>query len=186
MDAWVADNVKDTMLPWAATLVARAWRRHVARRRLLRFVKLRRKIRGMFLSPYLRAWRNRVVVMRRGNFSRKKAAFDAWRGYCSALQQLHEASIRWLTRTTNNMGGLHLTWKLCAPAEGSSSGALVCSLVPSPWHRCKVVLALVWQRQHAGARDPTLAHLLITLSQVCDDAHAVCRLQASACCPQCW
>jgi hypothetical protein len=124
MQAWVTSAQKENLLPWAAALVARAWRRHVMRRRLMRFVRLRRRMKRIFLLPYLEAWHEATMTQGRGDFLLKQKALQGWREYCAALAQLHERIIAWMTRSVRHLGGLDLTWRLCAPPEGSDSCAL--------------------------------------------------------------
>ena len=123
MDAWVAQKQSEDLLPWAAALVARAWRRHCLRRRLMRFARLRRRMKRLFLLPYLSAWHEHALTQGRGDFIRKCNAFYGWWEYCLELAKLHGKVIEWMERTVAQMGGLDLTWRLCAPPEGSDSCA---------------------------------------------------------------
>lgn len=123
MDAWVAGSVKADLLPWAANVITRAWRRHVARRHLMRYVNLRRRLKRLFLQPYLAAWHASAVLRGRGSSALRETAFRGWRDYCATLTHLHERVIAWSTRTLHSMGGLHLTWRLCEAPEGSNSCA---------------------------------------------------------------
>jgi hypothetical protein len=122
--AWVADHVRCGMLPWAAAIVAKAWRRHCLRRRLLRYTRLRLRMRHLFLRPYLQGWRMYTVVRGRGDSSRKRSAFFSWLDYSRDLTKLYQRIIAWTARTLHSMGGLHLTWVLCKPFNEPDSGAL--------------------------------------------------------------
>lgn len=120
--AWVADHVRSDMLPCAAAIVAKAWRRYCMRRRLLRYTRLRLRMRHLFLRPYVQGWRTYTCVRGHGDSSRKKSAFFGWRDYCRDLTKLHERIIAWTARTLHSMGGLHVTWVLCKPFNGPDSG----------------------------------------------------------------
>jgi hypothetical protein len=109
------------LLPWAAKVIAQAWRRKVLRRRLMQFVRLRRKMRHLTLQPYWRGWQRHTVASGLGRVARVRRAFCAWREYCEVLGALHSAIIAWADRTTASMGGYSLTWRLCK-ADGPEDG----------------------------------------------------------------
>ena len=83
------------------------------RRRLMRFVRLRRKMRAVYLRPFLRAWVLYKNSSQKGERARSRGAFEAWRSYCADMQLLHKKILLWTAATVKNWKDVHLTWQLC-------------------------------------------------------------------------
>jgi hypothetical protein len=123
-------------LPWAAAVVARNWRRYVLRRRLLRFIAIRRKARCLLLRPFWALWHRNAGMYRRSRLARKRAALRAWRSYCEEYDLLLKRSLMWLHRLMHSWTEPHVTWALCKK-PGPETGAHVhlqpfCA-VQAPW-----------------------------------------------------
>jgi hypothetical protein len=122
--AEASDGSNNQMLPWAAKVFAQAWRRKLLRRRLLRFIRLRRTVRHLALCPYWHAWQRHTAASGLGRVARMRRTFTAWREYCTLLDALHTSTVTWAERTVATMGGFSLTWRLCK-TDGPEDGTLV-------------------------------------------------------------
>ena len=95
IEAHAAEMQRQDALPWAANLIARRWKRHMLRKRLLKWITMRRRIRALFMRPYWQMWHLYASITRRGSMARKRAVLRAWWGYCDDMQHLHKAVIVW-------------------------------------------------------------------------------------------
>lgn len=144
MDSWIAEYRQRGLLEWAVTVVARTWRRYTMRRQVLRYARLRRRMRCLSMRPYFVSWRNQALALRYGNAARLKAAFGAWREYCRLLHQLHVSVIAWGWRAVHRIGGLHLTWTLCLPPHDRATGSGLRPLRVMSWTVLRIAMHAAW------------------------------------------
>ena len=106
-------------------------------------------MRRVIMQPYFHAWHTVTLASGHSNAARRRAAFQAWRGYCADLDHLHVRIIAWMGRVVEAMGGLHLTWTLCTPVDTPDTGAAPRAAVL--WrHKCgaartALARALTWR-----------------------------------------
>lgn len=121
--AWIQEHDRAELMPWAAAKITRAWRRRVARKRLLAFIALRKRIRIVFLRTWFNEWAGYALSSVRSRIACKRNVFLAWRDYNRDLNQLHRSIVKWLEIKTRQMGGLHLSWQMCK-GSGPETGAI--------------------------------------------------------------
>jgi hypothetical protein len=111
------------------------------RRRLLRYIRLRRHMQHIVMRPLFLAWRAHALAQSWGCVARRRACFLAWRDYCRDLWHLHKRIIVWGWSTVQTMGGMHLTWQLCmSPAEDGKDSGTRCIQFVTWIHRGYVLL----------------------------------------------
>jgi hypothetical protein len=118
--AQAAEQQRQDALPWAAAVIAHSWKRYVLRKRLRKWISIRRRSRAIFMRPYWHMWHIYASVRRRSAMARKRSVLRAWHDYCDDMETHYKAVIMWTARFMHNWRDVHLTWALC-PAQSFSS-----------------------------------------------------------------
>ena len=114
--AFAKEAERAFVVPLAVALIARAYRRHLRRKRLTQYISLKLRVKRRFLLPYLQTWTLYVSAFSKWKFTRLRSCLRAWYEYCASLHELHVTIIRWAERVTAKMGDLSLSWRLCKGA----------------------------------------------------------------------
>lgn len=122
IEAHAAEMQRQDVIPWAASIIVKCWKRYMLRKRLLKWIHMRRRIRSLFMRPYWQMWHLYASIRRRSAMARKRAVLRAWGGYCDDMEHLHKAVIVWTADLMHTWQDTHLTWALCKK-PGPESGA---------------------------------------------------------------